>query len=103
MMCTLQNAKLEGVEERVEIIRGDARQIPFVDNSFDYIVSNLCLQIYLTNERAAACREIMRVLKPEENRHLSQILCTQKNIRMSLRKWNGTSLFHGCPHRCFCG
>jgi len=61
----MRNAKLEGVEERVEIIRADACQIPFSDNSFDFILSNLCLHnITDKKKRAAACSEIMRVLKP---------------------------------------
>jgi ubiquinone/menaquinone biosynthesis C-methylase UbiE len=75
----IRNAKLEGVEERVEIIRGDACQIPFIDNSFDYIVSNLCLHnISDKQKRAAACREILRVLKPGGTALISDFMYTKE-------------------------
>jgi ubiquinone/menaquinone biosynthesis C-methylase UbiE len=49
----------------VELKTEDAGKMAFADNSFDVIVSNLCLHnIAERNQREAACREIMRVLKP---------------------------------------
>jgi len=60
----LQNAELEGVKHRVEIKEADARRLPFGDNSFDYVLSNLCLHNIDSREgRASACREIVRVLR----------------------------------------
>jgi arsenite methyltransferase len=59
------NAHLEGVGERVEIRSEDATRMTFADNSFDVILSNLCLHnIPHKKSRAKACREIVRVLKP---------------------------------------
>jgi SAM-dependent methyltransferase len=60
-----RNAELEEVAERVEIRDGDARQLDFPDASFDVVLSNLCLHnIAGAADRARACREIARVLRP---------------------------------------
>jgi SAM-dependent methyltransferase len=62
---TLQNARAENVDTRIEIKTGDARQLPFDANVFDVVVSSWALHnIYAPEERAKALREIARVLKP---------------------------------------
>ena len=78
--AAMENAKLEGVEERVEIIRAMPARFHFLDNSFDYIVSNLCLHNIpdQQNKRAAACREIMRVLKPGGTALISDFMYTKE-------------------------
>jgi SAM-dependent methyltransferase len=63
--ATMANAQAEGVAERVELCDGDARQLPFDDQSFDVVVSSLALHnIAGAGGRAAAVGEIVRVLKP---------------------------------------
>ena len=63
--ATMANAQAEGVAERVELCDGDARQLPFDDQSFDVVVSSLALHnIPGAGGRAAAVGEIVRVLKP---------------------------------------
>ena len=63
--AALENARREGVADRVTILTADMRQIPFPDGHFDVIVSNVAIHnLYKANERAAAVREIARVLKP---------------------------------------
>ena len=37
---TLRNARLEGVAERLEIQNSDARRLPFVNDTFDVVLSN---------------------------------------------------------------
>jgi arsenite methyltransferase len=63
--ATLLNARLENVADRVELIDGDARKLPFAENSFDVVVSSWALHnIYDPAGRETAVREIVRVLKP---------------------------------------
>lgn len=63
--ATLENARRESVADRVTISTADMRQIPFPDGHFDVIVSNVAINnLYKADERAAAVREIARVLKP---------------------------------------
>jgi arsenite methyltransferase len=55
----LDNARLEGVADRVEIRDGDARLLPFVDASFDVLLSGLALHnIPDRDGRRQAVREI---------------------------------------------
>jgi arsenite methyltransferase len=63
--ATMANAKAEGVAERVELRVGDARQLPFDEQTFDVVVSSMALHnIPGAVGRAAAVGEIVRVLKP---------------------------------------
>jgi len=60
----LNNAELEGVKDKVEIKNENAMQMSFADESFDIILSNMCLHnIYDKPGRKQACEEINRVLK----------------------------------------
>ena len=62
---TMNNAKLEGVADRVELLTADARQLPFENDHFDLIVSSAAIHnIYDAPGRATAIREVARVLKP---------------------------------------
>ncbi len=40
---TLRNAEIEGVQDKVEVLDGDATSLKFPDACFDIVVSNLCL------------------------------------------------------------
>jgi SAM-dependent methyltransferase len=63
--ATLENARREGVADRVEVKTADMRELPFPDGSFDVVVSNAAIHnLYAAPERARAIREIARVLKP---------------------------------------
>jgi arsenite methyltransferase len=62
---TLHNVELEGVTGRVEVRSDDATAMKFPDNTFDIVLSNLCIHNIPSREgRNQACREIIRVLKP---------------------------------------
>jgi len=61
----LENAELEGVAGKIEVKEGDARRLPFPDETFDVVISNFVLHEMQTGaERKAMIREIARVLKP---------------------------------------
>jgi arsenite methyltransferase len=63
--ATLENARIEGVAERVEVKSADARELPFPENSFDVVVSSFAIHnISDDSGRERAVREIARVLKP---------------------------------------
>ena len=60
-----ENAKLEGVLDRIRIENQDARKLPYPDASYDVVVSNLALHNIEDREgREQAVREMWRVLKP---------------------------------------
>lgn len=62
---TLENAALEGVQDKVEIRNEDARRMTFADHSFDVVLSLLCIHnIEPKEDQKNACMEIARVLKP---------------------------------------
>lgn len=88
--ATLENARLEGVAERVEVQTADMRQLPFPDGSFDVVVSSAAIHnLYERTDREQAVREIARVLKPG-----GQALIT--DIRHH-REYLAALARHGCP------
>ncbi len=63
--ATLENARLEGVADRIEVHTADMRKIPFPDGAFDAVLSMMAIHnIYSAPGRADAIAEICRVLKP---------------------------------------
>jgi len=63
--ATIDNAKSEGVENRVEVKTADMRKMPFADGTFDVILSRAAIHnLYSADDRASAVREIARVLRP---------------------------------------
>jgi SAM-dependent methyltransferase len=60
----LQNAAIEGVGDRVEVKRGDARELPFAAGTFDVVVSNFVLhEMNTAADRERMLRDMVRVLK----------------------------------------
>jgi arsenite methyltransferase len=63
--ATRQNAKLEGVSDRVRIENGDARKLVYPEANYDVVMSSLAIHnIPAREERDQAIREMWRVLKP---------------------------------------
>jgi SAM-dependent methyltransferase len=63
--ATLANAAVEGVADRVEVKTGDITKLPFLDASFDAVISMIVLHnIPSRQARDEALRELVRVLKP---------------------------------------
>jgi arsenite methyltransferase len=61
----LRNVSAEGVGARVAVKTANVMEMDFPDETFDVVVSNLCLHnIYNKEGRKTACSEIARVLKP---------------------------------------
>lgn len=77
--ATLENARLEGVQDRVSVQTADMRALPFSDGSFDVVMSKAAIHnLYERAERAKALSEIARVLAPggklliDDIRHLRE-------------------------------
>ncbi len=61
---TMNNAALEGVANKVQILNENALEMSFPDGAFDVIVTNQVIHnIYNRPGRYKACQEITRVLK----------------------------------------
>ena len=63
--ATIENARREGVADRVEVKTADMRKIPLPDASIDVVVSRAAIHnLYDAADRAAAIADIARVMKP---------------------------------------
>ena len=63
--CTERNLAREGVAHRCTLLSENAAEMSFADETFDVVLSNLCLHnISDRATRRKAVREIARVLKP---------------------------------------
>jgi len=63
--ATRRNADAEGLADRIDLVTGDMRALPFDDDSFDVVVSSLALHnVPSADGRIAAVTEGLRVLRP---------------------------------------
>ncbi len=73
--AALSNAEAEGVMERIEVKTADMRQLPFLDDLFDVVVSSWAVHnLEAEADREKALDEIIRVLKPNGMIILSDIV-----------------------------
>lgn len=81
--ATRANAAAAGVADRVCLVTGDARPLPFADGAFDIVLSGLTLHnIGRRQERAQALAELVRVLRPGGYLGLFDILRTGEYARV---------------------
>jgi ubiquinone/menaquinone biosynthesis C-methylase UbiE len=99
--ATERNLVLERVADRCLLLSAPAQEMPFANDSFDVIVSNLCLHnIYDRAVRHKAVDEIARVLRPggvallSDYRHTGEYAAQLKSLGFSVeRKWGNLSAF----------
>jgi ubiquinone/menaquinone biosynthesis C-methylase UbiE len=95
--AALENARREGVAARISVQTADMRKLPFVDASFDIVVSNAAMHnLYKAEDRANAIREIARVMKPaghaliEDIRHHRQYAAIFRQNGCTDVRWAGS-------------
>ncbi|MEU6583386.1 class I SAM-dependent methyltransferase [Nocardia sp. NPDC046763] len=77
--ATRRNAECEGVADRVEVKTGDITRLPFADNTFDLVFSNLVIHnIPVAAGRMAAIDEAVRVLRPGGRLVIADLLATHR-------------------------
>lgn len=78
---TLENARAEGVADRVEVKTGDMRDLPLPDQSVDAVVASLSIHNIPGKEgREKAIHEIHRVLKPGGQVALLDFMATDEYL-----------------------
>jgi arsenite methyltransferase len=81
--AALENAKTEGVADRVEVRTADMRDLPFPDESMDAVISSIAIHNVPDEDgRAQAIREIVRVLKPKGRLALQDIRNIDEYVKM---------------------
>ena len=93
-----ENAKAEGVADRVRFEKGDARKLVYPENNYDVVVSANALHTLADDrERGQALREMLRVLKPDgqllvfdtaETGYYAQVLRESGAKDVTLSSWS---------------
>lgn len=92
------NASVERITERVRPASGDARWLPFADESFDVVISNLALHnLGDSAGRAQAVGEIARVLKANGRVAIADLAHTH-HYAAKLREAGLKDVHQSSPH-----
>lgn len=77
MEATRQNAALEGVADRVELHTADMTALPFENDTFDVVLSNVAIHnVKPQAGRDRAIEQAVRVLRPGGRLMIADIRCT---------------------------
>lgn len=99
--ATLENARLEGVLSRVEVLDADARKLPFPDASFDVVLSSFVIHnLSQASDRQQIVQEIARVLRPGGQLRIADIRHTRQYAAV-LRELGWTDVQRWFPNFLF--
>jgi SAM-dependent methyltransferase len=81
-----ENAALEGVASRIDVVEGDARRLPFPDAAFDVVLSNFVVhEVDTPQDREQMMSEMMRVLRPGGRLALVDFIFTGQSVEILRR------------------
>lgn len=77
--ATMRNAAAEGVSDRVELHTANMTSLPFADNSFDVVLSNVAVHnVKSKADRTKVMHEAVRVLRPGGRLLVADIIGTSQ-------------------------
>ncbi len=80
--ATWANAEILGINDRIDLQTADMCDIPFADDKFDIIISNLAIHnISDEKGRIIALKELLRTLKPGGRFVISDIFATKQYVQ----------------------
>lgn len=59
-----ENLKENSLEDKIKVLKADARDLPFDDNTFDIVINEAMLTMLSDEDKEKAVKEYYRVLKP---------------------------------------
>jgi SAM-dependent methyltransferase len=80
--ATQRNCEIEGVAEKVTLLDGDARSMPFADEMFDVIISSMVVHNIDQRGRKKAITEMIRVCKKGGIIFIQDFQCTGEYVRI---------------------
>ena len=84
--AAMRNAGIEGVADRVHLLKGDVRTLPARTGAFDVVLSNFVVhEVDSSADREALLQEMVRVLKPGGRLALVDFIFTKECVEILRR------------------
>ncbi len=103
-MLEVATRKVEskGLADRVDLSVGDARQLPYEDDSFDAVFASFTLELFSLNDIPAVLAEVARVLKPGGRLGVVSMATVQEGEKASALEKTYVWMHQHFPHIVDC-
>ncbi len=103
-MLEVATRKVEskGLADRVDLSVGDARQLPYKDDSFDAVFASFTLELFSLNDIPAVLAEVARVLKPGGRLGVVSMATVQEGEKASALEKTYVWMHQHFPHIVDC-
>lgn len=103
-MLEVATRKVEskGLADRVDLSVGDARQLPYKDESFDAVFASFTLELFPLNDIPAVLAEVARILKPSGRLGVVSMATVQEGEKASALEKTYVWMHQHFPHIVDC-
>ena len=103
-MLEVATRKVEskGLADRVDLSVGDARQLPYKDDSFDAVFASFTFELFSLNDIPAVLAEVARVLKPGGRLGVVSMATVQEGEKASALEKTYVWMHQHFPHIVDC-